>query len=676
MNNQIRDLPEELFELKMEINLEKDRGKGIHLKGNPIEKPPPEILKQGLQAIRDYFRELKGSEAKNYNVESVESSTPKTSSSMKLEIPAPPNIHDMDHKPVIGAKELSRELAELLNNQCSDKAMMVGLFGQWGRGKTFLMEQIWKELELKGDKNNFERVDFHAWKYQDTPASWAYLYEAFTNKYFSLPQKKDDEEFPKRKYIFKYIQARIRNYWRLIKVNIGRHGWWPLVPFGISVAVYIFLTTIGFKSKLDTIYKILGFLFSVPLFGYISTKVIFRYRKKAIQLFKKYTKKKSYKELLGIQKEIQDELRILLKTWIPRKKLVLDKKIMLFVDDLDRCRDERLIQIIDSMRVMLEDKVICRRVVALIAVDERILTRAIRFKYQNIIEEDDEKKGDGLTVDKLTREYLDKLFLLGIKLNPLRDTEKNEILANIAKGRIAPSDERSNETGGKLTELQPTSENRLLEKPLKANEKKASEKVEEKSYKITRSLLTEKKIRKLIKPYVQDIKILREQNEVYGLESFKSILENRLRIPGIVIEQILPYAEFQVDINEAEYKRLLQLLPLLQNATPRNIRIIYYQYILAKRLLEKDSGLYQESSGTSVLMDLLFIVSLYRFEREMADLHDLFSNSNFKGLQKELEEKKCPESKDICRDIVSGLEKINLDELKELLKLLEIVVPY
>jgi hypothetical protein len=445
-------------------------------------------------------------------------------SPLKFEMPASPNIHDMDHKPVIGAKELAEELADLLNNQCSDKAMMVGLFGQWGRGKTFLMEQIWKELELKGDKNNFERVDFHAWKYQDTPASWAYLYEAFTDKYFSLPQKKDDEEFSKIKYIFKYIQARIRNYWRLIKVNIGRHGWWPLFSFAISVAVFIFLTLQGLKFKLAVIYKGLVLLFSVPLFGYISTKVFFRYRKKAIQLFKKYTKNKSYKELLGIQKEIQDELRILLEKWIPRKKLVLDKKIILFVDDLARCKDERLIQVIDSMRVMLEDEIICR-------------------------------------------------------LNPLRDSEKNEILAIIAKGRITPSDERINETGSKLTGLQLAPGNRLLEEPHKAIGKKESEKVEENFYKITRSLLTDKKIRKLIKPYLKDIKDLREQNEVFRLKNFKSILENQLRIPGKIIEQILPYAEFQVDINEAEYKRLLQLLPLLQNATPRNIRILYYQYI-------------------------------------------------------------------------------------------------
>lgn len=214
-------------------------------------------------------------------------------------------------------------------------------------------------------------------------------------------------------------------------------------------------------------------------------------------IYKKYTKNKSYKELLGIQKEIQDELRILLGTWIPRKKLVLDKKIILFVDGLDRCKDERLIQVIDSLRVMLEDEIICRRVVALIAVDERILTWAIRFKYQSLINQNEMKSADELTIDKLTREYLDKLFLLGIKLNPLRDSEKNEILAIIAKGRIAPSDERINETGSKLTGLQSNPGNRPLEEPHKAIEKKESEKVEEKFYKITRLLLTDKKIRRM-----------------------------------------------------------------------------------------------------------------------------------------------------------------------------------
>lgn len=336
-------------------------------------------------------------------------------------------------------------------------------------------------------------------------------------------------------------------------------------------------------------------------------------------------------------------------------------------------------QVIDSMRVMLEDEIICRRVVALTAVDERILTRAVRFKYQSLINRNEMKSADELTIDKLTREYLDKLFLLGIKLNPLRDSEKNEILAIIAKGRIAPSNEKNNETGSKLTGLQPAPGNRPLEEPHKTIEKKESETVEEKFYKITRSLLTDKKIRRLIKPYLEDIKTLREQNEVYGLENFKSILENQLKIPGEIIEQILPYTEYQVDINEAEYKRLLQLLPLLQNATPRNIRILYYQYILTKRLLKKNielhDSLLQNKSGKTVLIDLLYVVSLYRFFRETTKLHDYLSNSKFDELKEELKIK-CPEQGEMCVAVISEIEKIASHELVELLRLIEIVVAY
>jgi len=603
-------------------------------------------------------------------------------STLRFEIPAAPNIHDMDHKPVIGAKELAGELADLLNSQCSDKAMMVGLFGQWGRGKTFLMEQIWDALKSKKDKNNFVRVDFHAWKYQDTPASWAYLYEAFTSKYFSLPERKDYEK--SKTYYRDYFRGKTRNFFRLVKVNGKRHGWLPLIYFCLSVVGYIYLASLGIATKIESIYKIIGLISSAPLLLYISTKVFFRYRKKAIQLFKKYSKKKSYNELLGIQKEIQDELKILLKAWISEKKLARDKKILLVVDDLDRCRDERLIQIIDSMRVMLEDESICRRVVALIAVDERILTRAIRFKYHRIINQDAGSGSNELPIDKLTREYLDKLFLIGIKLNPLHASEKSEILDTLAEGRIAPGDETRNEEASETSEPPSGSEDADPDSPLPevTSNKENSEnpdQSEEKFYKITRHLFAERKAKKLLKPYLEDLKTLMQRKEVYNRERLESILDKEMKIPPEIIEQILPHMEFQPDISKDEYKRLQELLPLLQNATPRNIRILYYQYILAKRLLKNDSklydSLYQEKSRTSFLIDLLFAVCIYRSTLEMAKLRHNLSNSNFDEIRERLKEK-CPENEDICRNMVSNLEKFTSDQLNRLLKLLEVVVAY
>ena len=54
--NQIRFLPEEFFNLNMEIVWSSSKKTGIHLKDNPIESPPLEIIKKGKDAVNSYFK--------------------------------------------------------------------------------------------------------------------------------------------------------------------------------------------------------------------------------------------------------------------------------------------------------------------------------------------------------------------------------------------------------------------------------------------------------------------------------------------------------------------------------------------------------------------------------------------------------------------------------------------
>ena len=58
-NNKITRLPDELVDLVMEIKWDFDASDSIFLEGNPLETPPIEIVKQGTDAVRNYFTELK-----------------------------------------------------------------------------------------------------------------------------------------------------------------------------------------------------------------------------------------------------------------------------------------------------------------------------------------------------------------------------------------------------------------------------------------------------------------------------------------------------------------------------------------------------------------------------------------------------------------------------------------
>ena len=60
--NQLTSLPPEMLELGLDVKWEDDKWeyqfgkKGIFLEGNPLENPPLEIVKKGIEAIRNYFK--------------------------------------------------------------------------------------------------------------------------------------------------------------------------------------------------------------------------------------------------------------------------------------------------------------------------------------------------------------------------------------------------------------------------------------------------------------------------------------------------------------------------------------------------------------------------------------------------------------------------------------------
>lgn len=63
-NNQIKTFPEAMLQLDMDIDIEEKYGRQNHmgLYGNPLESPPPEIIKEGKEAIKNYFKSLETGE--------------------------------------------------------------------------------------------------------------------------------------------------------------------------------------------------------------------------------------------------------------------------------------------------------------------------------------------------------------------------------------------------------------------------------------------------------------------------------------------------------------------------------------------------------------------------------------------------------------------------------------
>ena len=258
--------------------------------------------------------------------------------------------------------------------------------------------------------DTFRIAWFHPWKYQSTPEIWASLYRDLFQSFMEMPSSN------------RLIPLSLVQLWRKICLNHQRIGNFPIVSFLIFLSVSSLFVFTSFFVKAGFLSKMiwtLGIGNSILLIRLIF--LYFKTRDRASGLLREYLRTYDVNGQLGTQGEIQDELKNLLKVWVPDPGRT--PRVLLISDDWDRCPPEWLLPGLDALRALLEDNDIHRRIVVLAAMDEKILFRAIIKKYSHLDADTNQ--------EKLAREYLDKLFLFGVRLPDLNKVEQIEIMGNI-----------------------------------------------------------------------------------------------------------------------------------------------------------------------------------------------------------------------------------------------------
>ena len=289
-----------------------------------------------------------------------------------------------------------------------------GLFGHWGRGKTFIARAIGKQIA-----STHQIIFFSAWRYPNSPENWAFLYELMLSE-----MRKDGE--------MQYVGT-------IIRQNIIRKGIIPAVVAHMSA----FIAFIGLNGLLG------GIHFLLAIFG-ISTLLIFmRFwfsgRRIVSRLLENYIYAQSHRSVLGLQETIGGDIRALLSArvarhgesiaglrlliallavltvalpgiytsitaypkgpslydfidypafwvWLVWSAAVIGvalvavpwserKPILLVVDDLDRCPPRDSLRIIESIMLLLDPSLQQAQIQVLILIDESTLEEGIREKF-------------------------------------------------------------------------------------------------------------------------------------------------------------------------------------------------------------------------------------------------------------------------------------------------------
>ena len=308
------------------------------------------------------------------------------------------SIKDESVSPCFGVEKLAECFVKHLDTTTeasSKNVCMVGIFAPWGRGKSYFFKKVKEVITSRNTLNfstdiHYDIVEFNAWKYQETPAVWAYLFETIYNQ---------------KNWPFRSLYTLWHNWLSMVRDVV--FFFLPLIVVWLSGQDHNWI-----KGALG-----LGA-------GGIIVNILFKHYNSAISFIRRFSKGISFSNQMGVQAEIEKELTSLLKFWIP-KKHTEKRKIILYVDDIDRCSETKMVGIIDSLRTVLENEKIRKRLIVICSVDHNKLMSGVEHKYKELLSNDEELK-------KIAIEQLDKIFLTGLSLSRLDIKEQLEFLAKIS----------------------------------------------------------------------------------------------------------------------------------------------------------------------------------------------------------------------------------------------------
>ncbi|SMC87776.1 KAP family P-loop NTPase fold protein [Pedobacter africanus] len=279
--------------------------------------------------------------------------------------------------------------ADLLVDVIKDDALLpitIGVFGDWGSGKSSILKII--NDELSGDDDELKDgtlvLYFNGWVFEGYDDAKSALLETIVErfaKHKTLGNKVKDSTVKLSKSV---------NWMRVAKLglkNIVIPGATALLTGGTSLVPHLIGKFADFKPA-DLAAKLSG--------------------------------EDSGKFLEGIMKDVPEETMLVREFRDDFDEMIRKseiKKLLVIIDDLDRCSPDRIIENLEAIKLFLN----VEKTAFIIGADPRIVRHAIEFRYKtDSIQRADDRETRNR---RIVSDYLEKLIQLPYNLPRLSDSE-------------------------------------------------------------------------------------------------------------------------------------------------------------------------------------------------------------------------------------------------------------
>jgi hypothetical protein len=328
-------------------------------------------------------------------------------------------------------KDAEDQLAEIererLDLAAEDQAKQEDVEGR-RRKRLEQQERLWRRREHRA-RSEVVQVRFNAWRYQDATHIWAGL--------VSEVSKEVEASLPRRSRILAPLLHALRQ--RTTEFLVG-----VVFPTVLAALVGVVLYLLGGRADggdaANQVPALLRWL--LPGLGVLAVIVwrVFKVVQPISARMIDYVRLPDYREQLGFQTQVLHDLTFLRRClkrlrlrWIRgRPRLVHeDPKIVVFIDDLDRCPDRIVMEVLQTINLILGES----GLFVLLAVDTEKIHRAIANAYRS--------EGAASADPSFAESYLRKIVQLSFYL-PESDPEQrlalvDEQFSPAARRRPGPS---------------------------------------------------------------------------------------------------------------------------------------------------------------------------------------------------------------------------------------------
>ena len=253
----------------------------------------------------------------------------------------------------------------------------IGVSGSWGSGKPSMVKMIGQELKKRDEKGtSYIFLEFNAWLYQG--------YDDARTALLQSVQKKLSSEMEKRKI------PEGDGAWEKLKKFTKRINWFQVSKLALPLLA-------GFIPGVNAVGAIGGLVTAIS--SSIDNKEETEKNSEAVnsalekltpevkELLTSEATKPATEQIEGLRREFQELLE------------KLDVKLVVLVDDLDRCLPETAVSTLEAMRLLL----FVDRTAFIIAADEQMLRNGVKAHF-----------GDVELTEGLITSYSDKLIQVPI----------------------------------------------------------------------------------------------------------------------------------------------------------------------------------------------------------------------------------------------------------------------